>query len=264
MIQNKAREHGVDTSHIVWCEDERVGVSYVEYGAYPRTSSVIYDRKDSSLSKIHPDDVDWDSIFDECQVFMVSGITPALSDSARETTRKSIELAKKHGRKVCIDINYRVKLWSEEGANKCMSPLMSSTDILMTTEEDTARVLGIEAQDYKEVAKLLHEKFGIGTVVITLRENISVWKNRWTAICYDHGKLYETKTYELEIVDRVGGGDSLTAAFVHGYLRGDIQEALDNAVAFSAIKHTHFGDFCWATMDEVEKVKGGGSLRIAR
>jgi len=264
LIRNKTREHGVDTSHIVWCKEDRVGVYYLEYGASPRGSNLIYDRKDSALSRIKPDDVAWEPLLKNSKVYMVSGITPALSGSARDTTVESIKAAKRVGCKVCMDVNYRVKLWSQEEAQNCMVPLMESVDILLTTEEDCSRALGIRGSDYKEVARILSEKFGIENIVITLREDLSVWRNNWTAIAFCKGKYYETRKYELEIVDRVGGGDSLTAGFIYGYLCGDVQKGLDIGVAFSALKHTHNGDFAWCTLEEAENLVKGASLRINR
>lgn len=264
LARNKAREHGVDTSHIVWCENDRMGLYYLEYGASPRSSNVIYDRKDSSLSRIKPGDVPWESILKGTKVYMVSGITPALSPSARETTIESVAAAKRSGAKVCIDLNYRAKLWPPEEARQCMTPIMSSTDILATTEEDVLRSLGIKGENYKELARQLSERFGIEVVIITLREDLSVWRNRWTAIAYSKRRYYETRTYDLEIVDRVGGGDSLVAGFLYGYLQNNLQRALDLGVAFSALKHTHFGDFCWCSIEEAESLVKGGSLRISR
>jgi 2-dehydro-3-deoxygluconokinase len=264
MIQNKAREHGVDTSHIVWCKDDRVGIYYLEYGASPRASNLIYDRKDSALSCIQKGEVPWERVLRDSRVYMVSGITPALSAMAREVTVESVAAAKKVGAKVCMDANYRSKLWSQEEAQNCLVPLMKSVDVLLTTEEDCHKALGIRGSDYKEVARILGEKFGIEVVVITLREDLSVWRNNWTAVAFSKGKYHETRKYELEIVDRVGGGDSLTAAFLYGYLQGDVQRGLDLGVAFSALKHSHNGDFAWCTLEEAENLFKGGSLRINR
>ena len=101
-------------------------------------------------------------------------------------------------------------------------------------------------------------------MAITLRENPLVWKNTWTAIVWHDGKMLRTKTYEVEIVDRLGAGDSFAAGFIHGLLDGDVQKALDFGVAASAIKHSIPGDFDWVTRDEVETLLKGGGLRISR
>lgn len=281
MVRNKAREHGVDTSHVVWSKKDRCGLYFLEFGASPRASRVIYDRANSAIAHIRPGDVDWKTILTGTKAFMVSGITPALSQSARETTVEAVKAAKACGCKVVVDLNYRKNLWSSEEANRCMEPLMHYTDILSTTEEDTKVVLGIEAskpktgksgeefkevaaESYREVAEKLDRKFGFEAIVITLRENPLVWRNTWTAIAYAKGKLYSTRKYELEIVDRVGGGDSFTAGFLYGYLTGDLQKGVDYGVAFSALKHSFPGDVNWSTREEVEALVKGGGLRIAR
>lgn len=265
MIANKAREHGVDVSHVVWTGEDRAGLYFVEFGAKPRASSVLYDRKDSAISKICPGEVDWPSVFGGCRWYHVSGITPALSATAADVTEESLAAARDAGVTVSVDLNYRAKLWSEDEAQKCMTRLMDYTDVLITTEEDCMRVFKISGDDYEDIARKLHEQFGFQTVAITLRENISVWRNNWTAIAYSGGIVYKTATYDVEIVDRVGGGDSFSAGFIYGALEGDIQKGVDYGVAFSALKHSIPGDLNWSTLEEVERlVAGGGNLRIVR
>lgn len=264
LIRNKAREQGVDTSDIVWCENDRVGVYYLEFGASPRNSKVIYDRKDSSLSRIKKGEIDWNHILKDVRILKISGITPALSQTAKEVTYEAVEAAKKNNCKVCVDLNYRALLWTQEEAYHCMDSLMYKTDLLMTTEEDAYRVLKIEGNDYEDVAKTINQKYGIEVIAITLRNNMTVWKNKWTAIAFYQNKLYKTKEYEIDLVDRVGGGDSFTAGFIYGYLNNDIQKGLDYGVAFSAIKQTHPGDFCISDLDEAKKLFQSERLRISR
>lgn len=266
MIENKAREHGVDTSHIVWTDKDRAGIYFVEFGANPRSSSVLYDRANSAISKIKPGDVDWKTIFANTRLFYTSGITPALSKTAAEVTKEAVKTAKDVGIQVSIDLNYRAKLWSQEEAQRCMSELMEYTDILLTTEQDTRRVFGIVGEDYKEVAKKLAEGFNLDIVALTIRENISVWRNNWTAIAYADGKFYNDITYELEIVDRVGGGDSFTAGFLYGYLTGDVEKGVRYGNALSALKHSIPGDLNWSTLKEVERLlqAKGKAGRISR
>ncbi len=266
MIRNKAREQGVDTSHIVWSDTDRCGLYFVEYGASPRSSSVLYDRADSAISKIKRGDVDWNKVLAGARVFFVSGITPALSDSAAEVTMDALQAAKKAGCEVVCDLNYRARLWTGEKAREVQTPMMEYVDILSTTEEDTERVFGITAENYSEVAKILVDKFGFKAVTITLRTNLTVLTNKWTAICYADGKVYDDREYFLELVDRVGGGDNYTGGFIYGYLTtGDWEKAVQYGNANSALKQTIPGDLNWATLADVEKlVKGGSGLRIAR
>jgi len=265
MMRNKAREHGVDTSHIIWTDEDRMGLYFLELGATPRASRVIYDRANSAISKIQPGEVKWDEILEGVKIFHTTGITPALSDSAAAVTAEALEAAKKAGCQITYDLNFRSTLWSREKAREVQTPFMDYIDILFTTEADTFRVFGIQRDSYRDVAVELAEKFGFKIVIITLRDVISVWRNKWTAFAYSEGNFYDARTYEVEVVDRVGGGDSCTAGFVSQYLTsGDIATAIEYGVAFSALKHSLPGDFNWCTPEEVEAQLAGVGLRISR
>ncbi len=264
MIRNKAREQGVDTSNIVWTKGDRNGIYFVEFGATPRPSSVLYDRTGSAISQIKPGEINWVEVFKGAKWFHTSGITPALSASTAQVIAEALQTAKKAGCKVSYDLNYRARLWTEEEARKCQEPLMQYIDVLLSTEEDTRKVLGITGKDYREVAQKLAETFNFEVVCITLREDISVLRNRWTAIAYAEGKIYDDRTYDVEIVDRVGAGDSYTAGFIYGYLTGDVEKGVKYGNAFSALKHSIPSDTNWATLAEVENLLKGGGLRISR
>jgi len=264
MIRNKGREQGVDTSHILWTKDDRVGIYFVEFGATPRPSSVLYDRKNSAISQLKPGEINWEEVLRGAKWFHTSGITPALSPSTAQVTADALKTAKKVDCKVSYDLNYRARLWTEEEARKCQEPLMEYIDVLFSTEEDTRKVLGITGENYREVAKKLTEKFNFEVVCITLREDVSVLRNRWTAIAYSAGKIYDDKTYDVEIVDRVGAGDSFTAGFIYGYLTGDVGKGVKFGNAYSALKHSIPGDTNWATLQEVENLIKSASLRISR
>ena len=279
LMENRVRQTGVDTSNLLWVNDGRLGLYFVEFGAAPRASSVLYDRAYSAISAIKPGEVDWKAIFAGARWCHTSGITPALSDSAAEVTREALQAAKKAGVMVSYDLNYRGKLWTPEKAQAVQEPLMGFVDVLITTEEDTGVVFKIKADgntddrdflqistdNYKEVAKRLQERFKFKAVAITLRENPLVWRNTWTGIAYADGKFYDDVKYELEIVDRVGGGDSFSAGFIYGYLtHQSYGAALRYGNAFSALKHTNPGDFNWATLQEVEGLLKGANLRVAR
>lgn len=264
MVRNRARELGVDVAHVVFSDQGRQGLYFVEYGAAPRASSVLYDRGNSAISMIKPEEVDWKKILGKTKLFHVSGITPALSDSAAATTALAMRTAKEMGCLVSYDLNYRKKLWTPAQARSCQEPLMKLVDILTTTEEDTGVVFGIREDSYQKVAETLAKTFGFKAVAITLREDISVWKNNWTAIAYADGKIYTDRTYTVEIVDRVGAGDSFTAGFIYGYLTGNAEKGVKYGNALSALKHTMPGDFNWSTLEEVEAQIKGAGLRISR
>jgi 2-dehydro-3-deoxygluconokinase len=264
LIANHAREAGVCTEHVVWTPHDRVGVYFLEFGAAPRASSVLYDRKGTAIAAIRPGMVPWAKVFAGVKWFHVTGITPALSGDAAETTREAMQAARAAGVRTSMDLNYRAKLWSEAEAGRCMSDLMQFCDVLISTEEDIERVFGITGKDYEEAAARVAERFPLKVVAITLRENPLVWKNTWTAIAYQERRILRTRTYEVEIVDRLGAGDSFAAGLIHGLLEGDAQKGLDYGVAASAIKHSIPGDFAWITRAEVEALLKGPGLRISR
>jgi 2-dehydro-3-deoxygluconokinase len=264
LIANQAHEAGVSTEHVIWTDENRVGVYFLEFGAAPRASSVVYDRKGTAIANIRPGQVPWAKVFAGARWFHVTGITPALSSSAAETTREALQTARAAKVSISIDLNYRTKLWSQEEAYRWMHEFLNFCDVLITTEEDTEKVLKITGKNYEEVAVKLARTYPLQVVAITLRENPLVWKNSWTGIAFSQGQLYRTRTYEVEIVDRLGAGDSFAAGLIHGLLDGEIQKGLDYGVAASALKHSIPGDFAWITPEEVEALVKGAGLRISR
>ena len=279
LMENRVRQAGVDTSNLVWSADGRMGLYFLEFGAAPRASSVLYDRAQSAISLVKPGEVNWEKVLQGAKWFHTSGITPALSDSAAAVTLEALKAAKRADATVSYDLNYRGKLWTPEKAQAVQEPMMEYVDVLMTTEEDTKVVFKIastgktddkgfaevSAETYKDVARQLQEKFEFKAVAITLRENPLVWRNTWTAIAYADGRYFDDVKYELEIVDRLGGGDSFSAGFIYGCLtKKSYADAVRYGNAFSALKHSIPGDFNWATLQEVENLLKGASLRVAR
>ena len=273
------RYFGVDTSKIVRGGD-RVGIYYLEKGASQRGSVCIYDRAHSAIQEAQPDDFDWDQILDGADWFHFTGITPALGPNLVETCKEACKAAKAHGLKISCDLNYRGKLWTREQAREAMTELCQYVDVCISNEEDAKDVFGIEAEatdiyageinheGYKSVAKQLADKFGFEKVAITLRESHSASDNGWSAMLYDaaSNEYCFSKKYELRIIDRVGGGDSFGGGLIYALLNGkSTQDAVEFAVAASALKHTIEGDYNMVTVAEVEKLAGGdGSGRIQR
>lgn len=271
MIENRTREHGIDTSHFVWSDDGRVGLFFLEAGAMPRTSAVVYDRANSEMSRIRPGEVDWDAVFKQARLFHFTGTAPALSASAAAATREAVLAARRHNVAVSLDVNYRAKLWSLQDANKTLSELLPHCTILIAGEGDLDRIFGIKAKDWKNAAVKMQKKFGLEVIVLTKREDITVWRNHWTAAAYAGGRWHEDVTYAMDIVDRVGGGDAFTGAFLYAYLAfdKDIQKAVQYGNASCALKHSIPGDVSWCTKEEVEALirrgpGGGTNLRINR
>jgi 2-dehydro-3-deoxygluconokinase len=253
----------VDTSHILWSEGDRVGIYFVESGALPRSSTVLYDRAGSAMSGIKPGMVAWDSIFAEARAFHVTGITPALSRSAAEAAEEAFKKAKDAGLMVSFDLNYRSRLWTTRHANRILTPLMKYVDILIATQEDAKRVLQIKCQSYEEIARELVASFGFKVAVITLGGSGMTSGKNLAAIACHNGRLYEEYKYEVQVIDRIGAGDAFAGAFLYAYLtgQGDVEKALRYGVAASALKHSLPGDINWCTREEVEKLITGGVSR---
>ena len=275
--KGELRRWGVDISKII-TKPGRMGIYFCEKGASQRPSKVIYDRADSVVSKLSVTDFDWDNILEGAEWFHFTGITPALSDSMAEATLAACQTAKKKGIPISCDLNYRKKLWSREKAGKVMGELMPYVDLLIANEEDAADVFGIHAaasnitkgeinlDGYRSVAEQLIARFGVKKVAITLRESVSASCNHWSALLYDGKELYVSKKYTMQIVDRVGGGDSFGGGLIYGLTEGyDCQKALEFAVAASCLKHSIEGDFNAVSVAEVTALAGGdGSGRVQR
>ena len=271
------RRYGVGTDGILR-GGKRLGLYYMEEAASMRTSHVVYDRADSAFDTLSPGMIDWRSLFDGATWFHWSGITPAISDKAAELTRLACEAAKRHGVTVSVDLNFRKKLWTKEKAQSIMKPLMQYVDVCIGNEEDAELCLGFKpdadveggetnAEGYKGIFRQMAETFGFKYVISTLRESFSATHNGWKAMIYDGKEFYESKRYDIDpIIDRVGGGDSFSGGVIHGLLTKPTQgEALEFAVAASALKHTINGDFNLVSVEEVESLAGGNaSGRVQR
>lgn len=268
---NALRRYGVDTRYIVRGGD-RVGLYYAETGASMRPSKVIYDRAHSAIAEADASEFDFDAIMDGAQWFHWSGITPAISDKAAEITKKACEAAKRHGVTVSADLNFRKKLWTSEKAISVMRPLMQYVDICIGNEEDAQLCLGFkpdadveggktDAAGYHKIFEQMAKEFGFKYVVSTLRESYSATHNGWKALIYNGKDFYESRHYDIDpIIDRVGGGDSFAGGLIHGLLTKETQgEALEFAVAASALKHTVNGDFNLVSVSEVESLAAGNA-----
>lgn len=266
---NALRRYGVRTDYIVR-GGNRVGIYYCETGASMRPSKVIYDRAGSAIAEADPEDFDFDSVMEGADWFHWSGITPAISDKAAELTRLACEAAKRKDVTVSCDLNFRKKLWTKEKAQGIMRPLMKYVDVCIGNEEDAELCLGFkpsadvengltDAEGYKGIFRAMSEEFGFRYVASTLRESYSATHNGWKAMIYDGKDFYESKRYDINpVIDRVGGGDSFSAGLIHGLLTMDDQdEALEFAVAASALKQTIPGDFNLVSLEEVKALAGG-------
>ncbi len=276
---NSLRRYGVDTSKITR-GGNRVGIYFNEKGASQRPTVCIYDRANSAISEATVEDFDWDEIFDGADWFHFTGITPALGSNVTKICENACIRAKQKGIKISCDLNYRGKLWTRDEARIAMSELCKYVDVCIANEEDAKDVFGIEAEftnitagelnkeGYKSVARQLANRFDFEKVAITLRESKTASDNDWSAMLFDasNNEFCFSKTYHLHIVDRVGGGDSFGAGLIYAILNGKSnQDAIEFAVAASALKHAVEGDYNMVSVAEVEKLADGdGSGRVQR
>ncbi len=274
------RRFGVDTTKIQRTGD-RVGIYFLEAGANQRPSNVVYDRAGSSISTINPRDFDWSSILNECKWLHITGITPALSESAAEISLDAVEAAKLKGVTVSCDLNYRGKLWKYgRTAPDVMNEIVKFVDVTIANEEDCQKSLGISVNEvciesgrldierYEILSDKVMSKFpNMAILAITLRESHSADRNGWSACLRDRNGFHRSLRYEItDIIDRVGGGDSFASGLIYGLdAYADNAQALEFAVAASCLKHSIPGDFNRVSVAEVEQLmRGNASGRVQR
>jgi 2-dehydro-3-deoxygluconokinase len=286
-IKNHAQASGMNLSEVIWVpydgvgRADRIGLNFTEVGIGVRASVTLYDRGHSSASHIKPGEVDWKRIFNQRKVrwFHTGGIFTALSDSCAEVVQEAMFTAHEAGTIVSYDLNFRSKLWSSKRAIEVTKKLVPYIDVLIGNEEDFQKVLGFEVEGtdehlkklpvegYKKmVEKVVKTYPQIHAVGTTLREVVSGLVNNWSAIMYYDGQFYQSRRYgNLEIEDRVGGGDGFCSGFVYGLLHDmPPQECVEMGAAHGALLQSTRGDTSMVTMEEIKHVMGGGSARIKR
>lgn len=241
-ITTNIKQFGVDVSKVKFTDDGKVGVYYLEMGSEPRPTDVVYDRENTAISKIDPDEVDW-SLVNEYDLFFTTGITVALSENCKESVFRTLEKAGEET-EVFFDLNYRSKLWPPKEAKKGIEFLLSEIDILSVTESDARKVLD-ESGNYADIVEELDEKYGLDVALMS--------RSSEGAVAFSGGEVYESDPYEIDVVDRIGAGDAFDAAFAYRYLvEGDVGDALDWGVAAAAFAHTIPGDIVYLDRGEIE------------
>lgn len=263
------RNNNVGLNHLQF-KGQRMGLYFLETGAINRPGKVIYDREHSAFSHINSEAFDWDAIFENCNWFHWSGITPAVSDSAAQVILEAVEVAKSKGIKISGDLNYRGNLWQYETANPkaIMSQLVGNSDVLLAGDYACRQFFDIKnTGDNTQLSHSLLERFpNLQHIAITNREELNASHHKWSADLFSESKLLSSSEYDIyPIVDRVGAGDSFMGALIYGLQHFDNQKALDFATAASCLKHSIVGDFNRVSKEEVlELIEGDGSGRIKR
>lgn len=291
LVQDLIYQGGVDQSHLKWVRYDGVGrtvrngLNFTERGFGVRAALGCSDRGQTAVSQLRPGDIDWEEIFgrEGARWFHCGGIFCALSETTPLVAQEAMAAARKHGTIISYDLNYRDSLWRSIGGqpqaqqvNRALAPLI---DVMIGNEEDFTAALGFAVEGLDEHhSKLEVTNFGrmietavreypnFKVVATTLRHAKTATMNDWGAVCWHEGRLHQAPLREnLEIFDRVGGGDSFASGLIYGFLTGQgAQRAVEYGAAHGALAMTTPGDTTMATLAEVEKVMKGGSARVAR
>ncbi|MEJ2711132.1 MAG: sugar kinase [Anaerolineales bacterium] len=273
----------VDTS-LIMRRGERIGIYYLEAGANQRPSKVVYDRANSAIATTSPEEMRWDKIFEDANWFHITGITPAISETASKLTMQAVRQAKQRGVTVSCDYNYRKNLWKYgKTAPEVMTELVQYVDVGIANEEDCQRSLGISVggewetevssgelntRKYRALCEKVMQSFpNLKYQAITLRESFSASHNGWSACLHNGKEFFLSPRYDIRnIVDRVGGGDSFSAGLIYGLVTGmQDQQALNFATAASCLKHSIPGDMNLVSVQEAQRLAGGDvSGRVQR
>jgi len=291
LLQDLVYQGGVDQSHVLWVPDDGVGrtarngLNFTERGFGVRAAVGCSDRGHTAVSRLEPGRIDWDAIFgrEGARWFHTGGIFAALSETTPLVAREAMSAARKHGTVVSYDLNYRASLWKSIGGkararevNRELAPLV---DVMLGNEEDFTAALGFEVEGLDEhlsaldtrsfermIERALSAFPNFKAVATTLRNARTATRNDWGAVLHFEGRLHEARAYpDLEILDRVGGGDSFASGLVYGLLEGKgPQWAVECGAAHGALAMTTPGDTTTATLAEVERVMKGGTARVTR
>jgi 2-dehydro-3-deoxygluconokinase len=291
LIEDFIMQGGVHTDFLLWRPDDgigrsvRNGLNFTERGFGIRGAVGVPDRGNTAASQLKPGDVDWDHLFGRlgARWFHTGGIFAALSESTAALTIEAVKAAKKHGTIVSYDLNYRPSLWKSIGgqakAREVNREIAKHVDVMIGNEEDFTASLGFDVQGVdhsistietdafrKMIETAVKDYPNFKVAATTLRRVITATKNDWSAILWHDGKFYDSRQYpELEILDRVGGGDSFASGLVFGFLEFNCpQQAVDYGAAHGALASTTPGDTSMATRGEVEKQIKGGGARVVR
>lgn len=272
---NEIRKYNVGTDYIVLGGD-RLGLYYYEESAALRSSSIVYDREDSSLTTIQAGMIDWRKVFSKAKLFHWSGISSALSQGAADATKEAVDEAEREGITIACDINHRANLWKYgKDAHDVLLPMAQKSDIMFGTAGEWQLITGITPPDFKATTpdypidrEGLENYFKEASAILpkakkmimALRNTLSANHHLLSGVIFADGKLYTTKIYDIDdVLDPMGVGDAFIAAYLHAFTKyaDDNQRCLDFSLAASALKNTIPGDFNLSTEEEVENLING-------
>jgi 2-dehydro-3-deoxygluconokinase len=290
LVEDLIYQGGVDPSLIGWVPYDGVGrtvrngLNFTDRGFGVRAALGCSDRGNTAVSQLQPGKIDWENIFGKrgARWFHTGGIFCALSATTPDVAAEAMQSARKHGTIVSYDLNYRDSLWKAIGgkarAREVNRRLAPYVDVMLGNEEDFSAALGFEVpgmnqhltafevEGFRQMIQAVVRQYPFQVVATTLRKAKTATKNDWGAICYHDGQFHQAAEREnLEILDRVGGGDSFASGLIYGFLAGqDAQWAVECGAAHGALAMTTPGDTTMVTLDEVLKVMKGSGARIER
>ena len=257
-IERDLATWGVDTSRVVWTNEGRIGTFFLEVGSAPRASAVLYDRRDSSMSRMTVDDFPWEML-NEANWLHLTGITTAISGSCRALVEEAMRRAHDAGLTVSYDVNYRARLWTPQEAQAVIAPLCCDADMVFMKQADIERLFGIRGASPEDTLRQLANRFARKVVAMTLGAQGAI------ACDKQSGQIYHGEAHTIaHIVDRVGAGDAFAAGFIAGYLEAGIAKGVRMGNAMAALKLTIQGDYALVARPEVEELMAGNAGGISR
>lgn len=254
VVTNQLRQAGVDLSAVLWQQQGRIGTYFVELSVPPRPIQVIYDRADTCITTLQPEQVDWDYLLD-ARLLHMTGITPALSPGCESITAEAVQRANQRSLPVSFDVNFRSKLWTAEKAAAILRPLLQQVTLLFCSLRDAGTLFGCSGSP-EEVVQQLASISSARQIVVTLSEG--------GVIGWDDGRFYNQPAREVQIVDRIGAGDALAAGVLDGWLAGDFERGLAYGVTMAALALSQHGDMVVTTRQELESLIAQSGQKIVR
>ncbi len=253
-VKNNFHAHGVDLSAVIWREEGRVSTYYVEYAKPPRPIMIYYDRKDSCLTQLTPDDIDWNYLLDTRHLHL-SGLTVPLSDGTQEIISLALAKAREKGITTSFDVNYRHLLWSADEARERLTPLMQDVDVLFLAKRDAAHIFGFDS-DVSDVIDRLSQMTGARNIVMSLSsDGVAGW---------DGSSIQQVKARDVDIIDRIGAGDAMISGVLHGWFGGSLVKGLHYGAMMAALAMSQNSEAVITNKAELERLLAADSIDIFR
>ncbi|MBS4208836.1 sugar kinase [Bacillus sp. FJAT-50079] len=231
-VRNEYRSHGINVDNIIWSNQYRLATLYVEYATPPRSTNVIFDRKNTCFTNIRKEDVDWSYLLDS-KIIHLTGITVALSENTKEIVQEAIKRAREKGVPISFDVNYRSTLWSKEEAYETMLPMIQNVEVLFCSKRDAEFLFGCEGSDH-EIIRQLQKKSNASKVVMS--------RGASGVLGLEDDVIYEEPARKVVIIDRIGAGDGLAGGVLYGWLEGDFAKGLKYGVLTAALALSQYGE----------------------